>query len=153
MSEALTLLHDYLCSYNPDGPYIRIGKFDPEYSDPDEDKCEDCDDYHSPYCVCECSSNDGNHSCSDCGEYRSDYCYQECRYNLPGFQYISPCDPCEEAESYCFLECQYNGDWKQNNPCTDCKKKDQCEDCEYAEKKERLASASHKKKPARVRAS
>ncbi|MCX6069394.1 MAG: hypothetical protein NTU91_00835, partial [Chloroflexi bacterium] len=113
LAEALTLLYDFLSSYNSDGPYIRIGKFDPEYNDPDDNPCDDCDDYHSPYCICECSHNDGNYCCSDCAEYRTDYCYQECSYNLPGFQYISPCDSCEESEQYCFLECQYNQKWEQ----------------------------------------
>ena len=125
-----------------DGPYIRIGKFDPEYNDPDEDPCDDCEDYHSPYCICDCSHNDGNYSCSDCGEYRTDYCYSECSYNVPGFQYISPCDPCEESESYCFLECPYNKKWEQNNPCSDCDKQGKCDDCEYAEKKEQIAALS-----------
>jgi len=146
IAEALTLLHDFLSSYNEDGPYIRIGRFDPNYEDPDDQPCDDCEDYHTPYCINECSHNDGNYCCSDCSEYRTDYCYQECGYNQPGFILISPCDACEEGEAHCFLECPYNDRWQQNSPCTGCDKTG-CEECEYAEKKKLLeardAPASH----------
>jgi hypothetical protein len=75
IAEVLTLLYDYLSPYNPDGPYIRIGKFDLNYNDPDDNPCEDCEDYHSPHCVMEREHNDGNYCCSDCNEYREDYCF------------------------------------------------------------------------------
>jgi len=138
IAEALTLLHDFLSSYNHEGAFVRIGKFDPDYDDPDEDPCEDCQEYHSPYCICECSHNEGLFCCADCGEYRTDYCYQECSYNVPGFQYVSPCDDCEESEEHCFLECQYNAEWQVNSPCNECEKKE-CEGCKYAAKKRELA--------------
>ena len=93
---------------------------------------------HSPYCICECSHNDGNYCCSDCCEYRTEYCYTECSYNTPGFQYCSPCDDCEESEEHCFLECEHNEKWQVNSPCNECDKSD-CEGCDYAEKKEELA--------------
>lgn len=137
VAEALELLYEFLASYNHDGPFVRIGKFDDDYNDPDEDSCEDCSDYHSPFCVCECTHNDGLFCCADCSEYRTDYCYRECSYNVPGFQFISPCDDCEEGDEHCFLECQYNEDWKQRSPCDGCDKPD-CEDCPYAEKKQSL---------------
>jgi hypothetical protein len=132
--EALTLLYDFISSYNEDGPFIKISKFDSDYDDPDEDPRSDCDDYHTPFCILECSHNDGMHCCSDCGEHRTDYCYTECGYNVPGFNYCSPCDDCEEAEAYCYLECPYNGQWQQRNPCDDCKKSD-CDGCDYEKKK------------------
>ena len=119
-----------------DPPGIRIGKFDDNYDDPDEDRCEDCEDYHSPYCICECSHN-GAWSCSDCGEYRSEYCYTECEYNLPGFQYVSPCDDCSMTEAHCLLECEHNAEWQMNSPCTECSREG-CDDCDYAGKKGEL---------------
>ena len=132
--ETLTLLYDFVASYNEDGPFIKIGKFDANYDDPDADHCEDCEDYHSPYCICECSHNDGNWCCSDCGQYRTEYCYTQCEYNLPGFQYISPCDDCSESERHCLLECEHNTEWQQNNPCKECSR-ERCEGCDYGEKK------------------
>ena len=135
--EALTLLYDFLASYNPDGPFVRIGKFDDNYDDPDENPCEDCEDYHSPYCVCECPHNDGLYSCADCCEYRTDYCYRECEYNVPGFEYCSPCDECEESKEYCFLNCEYNDAWQINSPCDGCNKPS-CDGCPYLEKKLQL---------------
>jgi len=137
--ETLTLLYDFVASYNPDGPFLKLGKFDPNYDDPDEDRCEDCDDYHSPYCIAECSHN-GAWACSDCGEYRSDHCYTECEYNLPGFQYVSPCDDCSESEAHCLLECEYNEQWQQNSPCTECSREG-CDGCDYADKKAEVEAA------------
>ena len=134
--ETLTLLYDFVASYNPDGPFLKLGKFDPNYDDPDEDRCEDCDDYHSPYCIAECSHN-GAWSCSDCGSYRTSYCYADCEYNLPGFQYVSPCDDCSEPEAHCILECEHNGQWQINSPCTECSREG-CEGCDYADRKAEL---------------
>ena len=137
--ETLTLLYDFVASYNPDGPFIRIGKFDDNYDDPDEDRCEDCDDYHSPYCIAECGHN-GAWSCSDCGSYRTSYCYADCEYNLPGFQYVSPCDDCSMTEAHCFLVCEHNEAWEQNNPCTECSQEG-CDGCDYADKKAEVEAA------------
>jgi len=61
----------------------------------------------------------------------------ECPYNLPGFQYFSPCDDCEESEAYCFLECEYNDKWQVNSPCSDCDRSN-CDECQYQEKKLQL---------------
>ena len=59
-------------------------------------------------------------------------------YNVPGFNYCSPCDDCEESEEYCFLECKHSSERQVNSPCNECDKPD-CDDCEYAEKKAGLA--------------
>ena len=136
--ETLTLLYDFVASYNPDGPFIKIGKFDPNYDDPDADHCDECDDYHSPYCICECGYN-GAWSCSDCGSYRTDYCYTECGYNVPGFSYVSPCDDCSESEAHCFLECPHNGEWQVKSPCNECDRTD-CDGCDYAARKAELVA-------------
>ena len=136
--EALTLLYDFVASYNPDGPFIKIGRFDSNYDDPDEDHCEDCEDYHSPYCICECSHN-GAWSCQDCGSYRTEYCYTECGYNVPGFSYVSPCDDCEETGQHCFLECPHNGEWQVKSPCNECDKTD-CDGCDHAARKAELVA-------------
>lgn len=137
IAEALTLLYDFLSSYNHDGPFVRIGKFDPNYDDPDEAPCDDCPDYGTPHCILECPHNDGQYCCSDCCEYRTEFCYTECPHNVPGFEYVSPCDNCERDPQYCFLECQFNENWEQGNPCDDCNRPT-CDGCPFLEKKLRL---------------
>ena len=88
--ETLTLLYDFVASYNEDGPFIKIGKFDSNYDDPDEDHCDECDDYHSPFCICECGHG-GTWSCSDCGSFRTDYCYADCEYNQSPYTLMVNC--------------------------------------------------------------
>ena len=46
IAEALQTLHAFLSTYNPDNPFEKISHFDPEeeYSDEDENPCENCDE-------------------------------------------------------------------------------------------------------------
>ena len=74
------LVHNFLTSYNPDDPYLRIEKWDPDWVD--EDECSD-------YCVyCEEYGHDASHCafchyCDVCSEF---HCNEE------------PCQNREEAE-------------------------------------------------------
>jgi len=136
IAEALQVLHNFLCTYNPSSPYEKISHFDPAglYVDEDEDTCENCDDRCSPYCIFECSQNEGWYGCSDCCDYRTDYCYTECSYN-ENYEYVHPCDGCDaEGTRHCYLECPYNEGWDLKNPCDDCEKEECNEECEYHRK-------------------
>jgi len=62
-----------------------------------------------------------------------------CGYNVPGFQYVSPCDKCEEDDGHCYLGCPYNDKWQQRNPCDDCEGK-KCKTCKYLAKKRQLTT-------------
>jgi len=128
IAEALQTLHAFLCEYNPDGPYEKIGHFDPtgEYQDEDENPCDDCDERCSTYCIFDCGNNDGQYDCQDCYDYRTDYCYLECHYN-EDFSRFKPCDDCEDlGTEHCYLECEYNEEWQLRNPCNSCER----ESCE-----------------------
>ena len=108
ISEALQSLHAFLSAYNPDNPYEKISRFDPagEYCD-DENPCDDCDERCSPYCIFECSNNNGQYECEDCNDRQTDFCYIECSYN-ENFSRFSPCeDNCEnKGNEHCYLECE-----------------------------------------------
>jgi len=139
IAEALSLIREFLNSYNPDNPYIKISRFDPDCpGEEDDDPCEDCEERCTPYCIMDCEHNEmGSYSCSDCCDYRTDFCYGECERNR-GFDYVHPCHDCEEGKDYCFLECRWNHDWALSNPCEECEN-DSCDDeCEYSEKREEL---------------
>ena len=115
IAEALQLLHEFLCSYSPDGgPFEKIAAFDPtgEFVDEDDNPCENCDESCSPYCIGGCGNNESRYSSSDCCERRSHFCYNECEYN----QYcdLSPCDDCDDVNTeHCYLECEYNSTWQK----------------------------------------
>lgn len=139
-AEALQLIHNFLCSYNPENPFEKISRFDPTgmYEDPNENPCEDCDDRCSPYCVNSCSENDGYFSCSDCCYFRTEYCFTDCEYN-EGFDLIHPCDDCSKvATPYCHLHCPFNSEWDLQNPCDGCDMESCQEDCPYRTKKEEV---------------
>ena len=105
-AETLQILHRFLCSYNRDGAYERIDRFDPtgQYVDGDDDPCEDCDEKCSPWCIHGCEHNDW-YACRDCYEYRTAWCFQECEYNRD-WSLQDPCDPCEH-EACLEHECPY----------------------------------------------
>jgi hypothetical protein len=50
IAEALQVLYEFLCEYNPDSPHERISRFDPtgQYYDEDDNPCENCDQACSP---------------------------------------------------------------------------------------------------------
>jgi hypothetical protein len=124
INELLPLLHEFLCSYNPDNPYSNISNFDVdgEYEgDESDDPCDDCDDLGTPYCVRRCSYRDGDY---ECNEYRSNFCYEECEYNSECG--LSPCDDCGDRGGDCFDNCRYNEDWNRRNPCEDCNNYNRC---------------------------
>ena len=136
IAEALQVIHSFLSSYNPAGPYELISHFDPtgEYVDEEADPCEDCDERFTPYCINRCEHNDGNYGCGDCNDCRTDFCYQECEYNQ-GYELRHPCDGCDQASTdYCFLECPYNDDWQLQNPCDNCQRSECTVRCSYYEK-------------------
>jgi hypothetical protein len=142
VAEALQVIHQFLCSYNPANPYEKIGRFDPsgEYHDEDDDPCQDCDEKCSPYCIFECGSNDGQYNCRDCCNYRTDECYRECSHN-EGYEYVHPCEGCsDEGSENCYLECPYNDTWQLRKPCTNCDQ-DCDESCQYKKMKEELDHA------------
>ncbi len=139
-AEALQVLSEFLSSYNPEGPYEKIGAFDPtgEFVDPDEDPCENCDDCCTPYCIATCEQNDDRFGCSDCNEQRSEYCYTECSLN-EGFSIYSPCDDCEdEGGEKCYLSCPYNRKWELHSPCENCQYQTCTKECPYFSRKEEL---------------
>jgi hypothetical protein len=136
IAEALTVLYEFLCQYNPDQPFEKISHFDPTGQYQDEDNpCENCDECCTPYCIHECRENDDFYSCSDCCDYRFDYCYQDCDYNQD-FEQFSPCDDCKDGNSeHCYLECSYNEDWQLQKPCDDdCKFEECTSECPYFKK-------------------
>ncbi len=143
IAEALQVLHEFLCEYNPDSPHERISRFDPtgDYYDEDDNPCENCDESCSPYCIHECRENDGQYSCSDCCDYRSDYCYQDCDYNQ-NFEQFSPCDDCsDEGTERCYLDCQYNDQWQLKCPCENCEFDECSSECPYFKKLQELKEA------------
>jgi hypothetical protein len=143
IAEALQVIHQFLCSYNPENPYERISHFDPngEYQDDDDDPCHDCDEKFTGYCIFECGSNDGQFGCSDCNDYRTTYCFTDCPHNHD-FQSVHPCDRCtDEATQHCYLECEYNQEWELRNPCTSCDHETCQDDCEFKERKEGIDHA------------
>jgi len=140
--EGLTLLHSFLSTYNPEGPFANIGRFDPEYDDPDGERCDNCEDCRTPYCIMDCGHNEV-WCCADCLEYRTGYCFRECPHNVPGFTFERPCDHCDDKqEEHCYLVCEYNDKWELENPCEDCRLSD-CSECPYREKKEQLGVEQH----------
>jgi hypothetical protein len=147
VAEALTLIHEFVSSYNAEGAYVRIGKFDSNYPDNEENRCVDCEDYRTPFCIMECSENQGDYGCSDCCEYRTDFCYTECGYNQPDYNCVSPCDACEESDEYCYTECPYNERWRQRTPCAACRE-NHCTECDYREQREALGLEPPNRVPA-----
>ncbi|MBM4030157.1 MAG: hypothetical protein FJ291_00035 [Planctomycetes bacterium] len=139
IAEALSLLREFLNSYNPDNPYIKIGRFDPDYSgEEDENPCEDCEERCTPYCIMSCPHSDmADYTCSDCCDYRTDYCYGECEANRT-FNYVHPCDDCDHDRDYCFLECAWNQEWQLSNPCQACEEAECGEECNYFAKAQEL---------------
>jgi len=133
IAEALQVLHVFLSEYNPDGPYEKIGHFDPtgEYHDEDESPCDDCDERCSSYCIFDCGNNDGQYDCQDCYDYRTDYCYLECHYN-EDFSRFKPGDDCEDrGTEHCCLECEYNNEWQLYNPCNSCTRESCESECPF----------------------
>ncbi len=109
IAEALQTLYAFLCEYNPNSPYEKIGHFDPteDYKDEDEDPCNNCDERCSGgYCIFECSNNNGQYKCEDCNDRQTDYCYLECSYN-EDFSRFSPCSNCEREREQCNAECPF----------------------------------------------
>jgi hypothetical protein len=140
IAEALQVLYEFLCGYNPDGPYERISHFDPtgQYYDEDENPCENCNESCSPYCIFECSENEGRYSCDDCYDQRSDYCFQDCSYN-ENFSRFKPCEDCgDEGSRHCYLDCQYNEKWLLRCPCDDCEFEQCSSECSYFKKLQTL---------------
>jgi len=141
IAEALQVLYEFLCEYNPDGPYERISHFDPtgQYYDEDDNPCEDCSESCSPYCIFECSENEGQYSCDDCYDLRSDYCFQDCSYN-ENFSRFKPCEDCGDKDTeHCYLNCQYNEQWQLNKPCDEsCEFEECCDECPYFKKLQTL---------------
>jgi len=144
IAETLQVLYEFLCQYNPDGPFEKISHFDPtgQYQD-DENPCEDCDESCSPYCIFECSENEGQYECRDCCDYRTDYCYLECDYNQD-FEQFSPCDDCsDEGTEHCYLKCCYNQEWQLHKPCDECCEFEECNcECPYFKKSQQLKEAT-----------
>jgi hypothetical protein len=144
VAEALQVLYEFLCEYNPDNPYEKISSFDPtgEYYDEDDNPCENCDESCTPYCIHECSENNGRYECGDCCDYRTDYCYQDCDYNQ-NFEQFKPCDDCsDEGTEHCYLDCCYNEDWQLHKPCDEDCQFDECNsECPYFKKSETLKEA------------
>jgi hypothetical protein len=61
------LIHQFLCAYNPNDPYQRIEKWDPDYEEPEDDNepyCSWCDDYGHDIADC-----DSCWWCDCCNEY------------------------------------------------------------------------------------
>jgi len=140
IAEALQVLYEFLCEYNPDSPYEKIGHFDPtgDYYDEDDNPCENCDESCGPYCIHECRENNGQYECSDCCDYRTDYCYLECSYN-ENFERFSPCDDCgDEGTEHCYLDCQYNDQWQLKCPCENCEFDECNSECPYFKKLQEL---------------
>lgn len=140
IAEALQVLYEFLCEYNPDSPHERISRFDPtgQYYDEDDNPCENCDQSCSPYCIFECGENQGQYECYDCYEHRTDYCYQECSYN-EDFSRFKPCDDCgEKGTVHCCLSCQYNTQWQLYCPCEDCELEECGSECLYVNKLQHL---------------
>lgn len=140
VAEALQVLYEFLCEYNPDSPHERISRFDPtgQYYDEDDNPCENCDESCSPYCIFECGENNDQYTCRDCYEHRTDYCYSECSYN-EGFEICSPCDDCsDESTEHCYLNCQYNTQWRLHCPCDSCEREECGSECPYFKKLQNL---------------
>lgn len=140
IAEALQVLYEFLCEYNPDSPHERISRFDPtgQYYDEDDNPCENCDQSCSPYCIFECGENEGQYECPDCYEYRTDYCYSDCSYN-EDFERFKPCDDCgEKSTVHCCLSCQYNTQWQLYCPCEDCELGECGSECLYVNKLQHL---------------
>jgi len=140
IAEALQVLYQFLSEYNSDNPYEKISHFDPsgQYEDEDDNPCENCDESCSPYCIFECSDNNGQYGCEDCGDYRTDYCYLECSHN-EDFSLFSPCDDCsDKGTQHCYLNCQYNDQWQLQRPCDDCEFEECNAECRYFNKSESL---------------
>lgn len=140
IAEALQVLYEFLCEYNPDSPYEKISRFDPtgQYYDEDDNPCENCDESCSPHCIFECGENNDQYTCRDCYEHRTDYCYSECSYN-EDFEICSPCDDCsDEATEHCYLNCQYNTQWRLYCPCDSCEREECGSQCPYLKKLQNL---------------
>ena len=140
IAEALQVLYEFLCEYNPDSPYEKISRFDPtgQYYDEDDNPCENCDESCSPHCIFECGENNDQYSCRDCYEHRTDYCYSECSYN-EDFERCSPCDDCgDESTEHCYLNCQYNTQWQMRCPCDNCEFQECGPECPYFKKLQNL---------------
>lgn len=93
--EALSLIYDFLKSYNSDSPYLKLHELIGEV-----DSCEDCSDFGTPYCIRECPRGSPNSSCQDCSEYRTNYCFTTCEYNAD-WDFQAPYDDCNEKCSEC----------------------------------------------------
>ncbi len=140
IAEALQVLYEFLCEYNPDSPHERISRFDPtgQYYDEDDNPCENCDESCSPYCIFECGENNEQYTCRDCYEHRTDYCYSECSHNKD-FEMCSPCDGCDDENTeHCYLNCQYNTEWQLRCPCDNCEFEVCGSECPYFKKLQSL---------------
>ncbi len=132
LAGAITIVLEFLRGYNPDSPYCRIERWDPDYED--EDACyENSSPHDCVVCTRNCSYREGAEG--RCAEYYSDDCI-DCR----------DCDECSTAEDYCHDDrvergtpwyciftctrrrCAY---YRDVHSCRNSYDEDQCIECPY----------------------
>ena len=126
IAEALSAIHDFISSYNPDSPYVWLTRFDPSHRAADDRCCEECPRCRSPYCIMECPRNETGalFGCVQCTDYRTEYCYATCPGN-EGFAYVHPCDQCRDWGWAACADCC----WSEYR--TDCDDDGEYDDCDW----------------------
>jgi hypothetical protein len=131
VSQSITLLLEFLRSYNPENPFLRIEKWDPEWEDEESrwdscyeqaslHECATCDDgdcYHREDAERRCYNNTETRDCIECGD--CDYAQravEDCRVDH------SPAD-CVT----CSTECSHAGN---EDECFEAHGGDDCADCD-----------------------
>ena len=137
MFEAVTLMLEFLRSYNPDNPYLRIERWNPDWEDDDDrfescynnaslSDCATCNDEDCPYqdgsarrCV-ENTDTEDCIECNSCGERR--HAIEHCRNNNEHWECVQCQTQCPWAGDAESCRAMYAGD-----QCTDCPN----DDCNY----------------------
>ena len=131
-AQAIALLLEFLRSYNPDNPYIRLERWDPDWEDEDDrwERCYDeasfsdcatCDDWDCPHregAESRCYDNTDTDDCIACaGCERHRDAIESCHNNS---------DP-EDCVT-CDQDCTYAGD---EEACYDAHGGERCADCDH----------------------
>jgi len=146
--EAVTLLLEFLRSYNPDNPYLRIEKWDPDWED-DDDRFESC---YNNASLSDCAT------CSDWDCSYKDGAARRCLENTDTEDCIecAACDLRDDAVRGCregnepfeCVECGVSCPWAGNaRLCRDSHDGEECpgcsnSDCEYHGREEEAAAAA-----------
>ena len=129
-AQAIVLLLEFLRSYNPDNPYIRLERWDPDWEDEDDrwERCYDeasfsdcatCDDW-------DCSHREGaEHRCYEYADTDDCIACAACERHRNAIESCrSTCDP-EDCVT-CDQECTYAGD---EGACHEVHDGERCVDC------------------------